>query len=554
MTSTIRHTSKDVRYIVITGGVASSLGKGILASSLGLLLQSRGFRVTIQKFDPYLNVDPGTMNPYEHGECFVTEDGAETDLDLGHYERFLGQKTSRANNITAGDIYYKLLHRERSGDFLGQTVQVIPHLTDAIKQRMYDLGQSGAYDLVLVEVGGCVGDIESLPFVEAMRQVRLEVKASHVVFLHLTLVPYLESAGELKTKPTQQSVKALLSLGIQPDILLCRSSHALPRSIREKIALHCNIPMTHVVAAQDVHLIYDVPLRMRKEKLDERVLSKLKLPYKTPPKLDEWKAFVSRLRAPVDEVTIGLVGKYTRLQDAYLSIQEALCHAGAHQECKVKILWISAHELVEEQVAQRLGTCHGILVAPGFGERGVKGKLAAVGHARQNNIPFLGICLGMQCAVVEFARHVLKRTAAASTEINPNTKHPVIALMAEQKKATSKGGSMRLGAYHCQIRKNTKAHHLYGTQKVAERHRHRYEFNNTYLREFEEAGMCIAGTNPDSGLVELIELSNHPFFIGCQFHPEYRSWALRPHPLFTHFIKASLHYATHAPLKKTTVV
>jgi CTP synthase len=529
------------KYIFVTGGVTSSLGKGIIAASLAKLLQSRGFSVTIQKFDPYLNIDPGTLNPYEHGECYVTEDGAETDLDLGHYERFLNTPTSQANNITTGRIYNNVITRERKGEYLGKTVQVIPHITDEIKRNFYLLGDSGQYDIVITEIGGCVGDIESLPFIEAVRQTRWELGAQNVLVIHLTLIPYLTAAGELKTKPTQHSVKMLLETGVQPDILVCRTEHKLPIEIRKKIALFCNVHINSVIEAQDAETIYDVPLLMRKEKLDERVLAKLKLTSRHDPNLNTWKSFLGKLKNPSDEVTVALVGKYVELKDSYKSISEAFIHAGAATETKVKIEWIRAEELVDwPHVPQHLRKVQGILVAPGFGERGIEGKINAVRYARENNIPFFGICLGMQCAVVEFARNVLSLKDAASAEMNPETPHPVIALMEEQKNVENKGGTMRLGAYPCEIRKGTKAYSAYGKTHISERHRHRYEFNNQYLPAFESAGMIASGLNPQTKLVEIVELKNHPYFVGVQFHPELKSTVLEPHPLFVRFIRAIL--------------
>jgi CTP synthase len=529
------------KYIFVTGGVTSSLGKGIIAASLAKLLQSRGFSVTIQKFDPYLNIDPGTLNPYEHGECYVTEDGAETDLDLGHYERFLNTPTSQANNITTGRIYNNVITRERKGEYLGKTVQVIPHITDEIKRNFYLLGDSGQYDIVITEIGGCVGDIESLPFIEAVRQTRWELGAQNVLVIHLTLIPYLTAAGELKTKPTQHSVKMLLETGVQPDILVCRTEHKLPIEIRKKIALFCNVHINSVIEAQDAETIYDVPLLMRKEKLDERVLAKLKLTSRHDPNLNTWKSFLGKLKNPSDEVTVALVGKYVELKDSYKSISEAFIHAGAATETKVKIEWIRAEELVDwPHVPQHLRKVQGILVAPGFGERGIEGKINAVRYARENNIPFFGICLGMQCAVVEFARNVLSLKDAASAEMNPETPHPVIALMEEQKNVENKGGTMRLGAYPCEIRKGTKAYSAYGKTQISERHRHRYEFNNQYLPAFESAGMIASGLNPQTKLVEIVELKNHPYFVGVQFHPELKSTVLEPHPLFVRFIRAIL--------------
>lgn len=528
----------SAKYIFVTGGVTSSLGKGIIAASLGNLLQARGYRVTIQKFDPYINIDPGTLNPYEHGECYVTEDGAETDLDLGHYERFLNIQTSQANNVTTGRIYNNVITKERRGDYLGKTVQVIPHITDEIKHNVYRLGETGDYDIVITEIGGCVGDIESLPFIEAVRQAKFEVGEHNCLVVHLTLVPYLRAAKELKTKPTQHSVKQLLEAGIQPDILVCRAEKPIPNDIRKKLALFCNVQLNSVIEALDAETIYDVPLHMRKEKLDERVLTKLKLSHKEQPNIDDWREFLGRLKNPTSEVTIGLVGKYVELPDAYKSIAEAFIHAGAHQECKVNIRWISSETVNAKSAKRTLSDLDGVLVAPGFGERGIEGKIETIKYVRENNIPFFGICLGMQCAVVEFARNVLNLENAASTELNKETPHPVIDLMEDQKTIEDYGGTMRLGSYDCKLSKSTKAYSAYGKTKIQERHRHRYEFNNKYLKDFENAGMKAVGLNPDSGLVEIVEIPEHPYFVGTQFHPELKSTVMNPHPLFVSFIGA----------------
>lgn len=533
--------SSSAKYIFVTGGVTSSLGKGIISASLGMLLQARGFKVTIQKFDPYINIDPGTLNPYEHGECYVTEDGAETDLDLGHYERFLNIRTSQANNITTGRIYNNVITRERKGEFLGKTVQVIPHITDEIKRNIYLLGESGEYDFIITEIGGSVGDIESLPFIEAVRQVRWDLGSNHSLVIHLTLIPYLKAAGELKTKPTQHSVKKLLEEGVQPDILVCRTEMPLPLEIRKKVGLFCNVQLNSVIEAIDADTIYDVPMLMRKEKLDERVLAKLKVPSKAEPDLEEWKTFLGKLKNPTDEVRIGLVGKYVSLPDAYKSIAEAFIHAGAENECKIDLKWISSEDISKETVGSILGGLHGVLVAPGFGERGLEGKIEAIRYVRENKIPFLGICLGMQCAVVEFTRNVLGLDAS-STELNPKTKNPVIDMMEEQKKITEKGGTMRLGSYECKLKKGSKAASVYGETVIHERHRHRYEFNNKYLEQIEEAGMKAVGVNPESGLVEVVELKDHPWFIGVQFHPELKSTVLNPHPLFVKFVEAAVNH------------
>jgi len=531
------------KYIFVTGGVTSSLGKGIISASLAKLLQARGYRVTIQKFDPYINIDPGTLNPYEHGECYVTEDGAETDLDLGHYERFLNTPTSQANNITTGRIYQNVINREREGAFLGKTVQVVPHITDEIKRNFRILGESGNYDIVITEIGGTVGDIESLPFVEAVRQFRWEVGSSSSLVIHLTLVPFLAAAGELKTKPTQHSVKMLLEYGIQPDILVCRTEHHLTQDLRKKIALFCNVNINAVIESIDASTIYDVPLLMLREQLDRTVLAKLKLPTKNEPDLENWKDFLGRLKNPTAEVRIGLVGKYVELPDAYKSITEAFIHAGAKNECKVRVEYIHSEQLTPENAIERLKGLDGVLVAPGFGQRGFEGKIEAIRYVREHNIPFFGICLGMQCSVVEFGRNVLGLQNANSIEMDENTAYPVISMMEEQKKITAKGGTMRLGAYPCDLKKGSKAAAIYGKQHISERHRHRYEFNNEYLTQYEEAGMIPSGINPETGLVEVVELKNHPFFIGSQFHPELKSTVANPHPLFVNFVAASLAYA-----------
>ncbi|RJE74637.1 MULTISPECIES: CTP synthase [Reichenbachiella] len=532
----------STKYIFVTGGVTSSLGKGIISASLAKLLQARGFSVTIQKFDPYINVDPGTLNPYEHGECYVTDDGAETDLDLGHYERFLNVPTSQANNVTTGRIYYNVIKKEREGEFLGKTVQVVPHITDEIKNSIYKLGETDQFDFVITELGGCVGDIESLPFIEAVRQARFELGPTNALNIHLTLIPFLNAAGELKTKPTQHSVKQLLEAGIQPDILVCRSEHKLPQDLRKKIALFCNVPHNCVIEAMDAESIYDVPLLMRKEKLDERVLSRMKFSYKKEPGLEHWKEFLGRLKNPTDEIKLALVGKYVELQDAYKSISEAFVHAGAANECKVNVTWISSEEIDSTNAKKLLSNVHGLLVAPGFGERGIEGKIESIKYVRENNIPFFGICLGMQCATVEFARNVLKLESAHSREMNGETENAIIDLMEDQKNLTEMGGTMRLGAYDCQIKKGTKAYQTYGQTKISERHRHRYEFNNKYLEEFEKHGMIASGVNPKTGLVEIVELKDHRWFVGSQFHPELKSTVLNPHPLFVKFVKAALLY------------
>ncbi|EKB50695.1 CTP synthase [Cecembia lonarensis] len=532
--------ASSTKYIFITGGVTSSLGKGIIAASLAKLLQARGFSVTIQKFDPYLNIDPGTLNPYEHGECYVTEDGAETDLDLGHYERFLNAPTSQGNNVTTGRIYNNVITKERKGEYLGKTVQVIPHITDEIKRNFFKLGEEGKYDVIITEIGGCVGDIESLPFIEAVRQAKWDIGANNFLVVHLTLIPYLAAAKELKTKPTQHSVKQLLEAGIQPDILVCRTEHPLPNEVKKKLALFCNVQLNCVIEAMDAETIYDVPLLMKKEKLDERVMTKLKLGNKNNIDLEQWKDFLGKLKNPTQEVNIGLIGKYVSLPDAYKSIIEAFVHAGAAAECKVNLQLISSEELHADNVVKRFESLDGILVAPGFGERGLEGKIETVKFARENKIPFLGICLGMQVAVIEFARNVLGLEGANSTEMDPQTKHPVIDLMEEQKNLDQLGGTMRLGAYPCELRKGSRSAQAYGKSKVQERHRHRYEFNNKYLQKIEDNGMVPSGINPETGLVEIIEVKEHPWFVGTQFHPEYKSTVLNPHPLFVRFIAAAI--------------
>ena len=535
----------SAKYIFVTGGVTSSLGKGIISASLAKLLQARGYSVTIQKLDPYINVDPGTLNPYEHGECYVTNDGAETDLDLGHYERFLNVPTSQANNVTTGRIYQTVINKERAGDFLGKTVQIIPHITDEIKRRIQLLGETGNFDIVITEIGGTVGDIESLPYIETVRQLKWELGSSALV-IHLTLIPYLKAAGELKTKPTQHSVKALLELGVQPDILVCRTEKSISTEIRRKIALFCNVNVNAVIESIDAESIYEVPILMLKEQLDKVVLSKLKLPSLHEPELEQWKTFLSKLKYPTSEIRIGLVGKYIELKDAYKSIIESFIHAGVANECKVNIEWIHSEKIDPANVATKLNGIQGILVAPGFGDRGIEGKITAIQFARENNIPFLGICLGMQCAVIEYARNVLGHKNAHSTEMEPATKYPVIDIMKEQKNITLKGGTMRLGEYPCVFQKGTKALSVYGKQKISERHRHRYEFNNKYQKEFEDAGMIASGINPENNLVEVIELKNHPWIIGVQFHPEYKSTVENPHPLFVRFVRAALDYTKHS--------
>jgi CTP synthase len=531
--------SNTTKYIFVTGGVTSSLGKGIIAASLAKLLQARGYTVTIQKLDPYINIDPGTLNPYEHGECYVTDDGAETDLDLGHYERFLNVRTSQANNVTTGRIYQSVIEKERKGEFLGKTVQVIPHITDEIKNRIMLLGKTKQYQFVITEIGGTVGDIESLPYIEAVRQLKWELVHDCTV-IHLTLLPYLATSGELKTKPTQHSVKLLLEYGVQPDILVCRSEHAISKDIKRKIALFCNVSAESVIEALDASTIYEVPLLMEQEKLDEIVLKKLNITGHTEVHLEKWKNFLNKFHNPSKEVTIGLIGKYVELKESYKSIAEALIHAGAVNDCRVKLEWIHSDGLTTENVEATLKNLKGVLVAPGFGNRGIEGKIDAIKYARENNIPFLGICLGMQCAVIEFARNVLALKDAHSREMNPATSSPVIDLLEAQKNISHMGGTMRLGSYPCRIEEGTLAHTVYGKTMINERHRHRYEFNNEYTKKFTDAGMVISGVNPDAGLAEIVEIPTNRFFIGVQFHPEYKSTVENPHPLFVSFVKAAL--------------
>lgn len=531
--------SENTKYIFVTGGVTSSLGKGIISASLANLLQSRGYKVTIQKLDPYINVDPGTLNPYEHGECFVTDDGAETDLDLGHYERFLNVHTSQANNITTGRIYQSVIDKERRGEYLGKTVQIIPHITDEIKRCIQILGSKNDFDFVITEIGGTVGDIESLPYIEAVRQMKWE-KDEDVIVIHLTLIPFLAAAGELKTKPTQHSVKMLLENGVQPDILVCRTEHELNGAIRNKIAKFCNVTPNAVIQSIDAETIYDVPVLMQEEKLDEVVLEKLSVKSKKKPDLKKWMEFLNRYKHPKSTVTIALVGKYVELKDSYKSIAEAFNHSGAANEVHVDIRWVHSEEIFPKNVEEKLGDVDGILVAPGFGSRGIDGKIEAIKFARENNIPFFGICLGMQMATIEFARNVLGLADAHSSEMKEYTQHPVICLMAEQKSIVNKGGTMRLGSYPCKVLKGTKAYKAYGSELVDERHRHRFEFNNDYKEMFEKAGFKATGINPDSGLVEIIEIENHPYFLAAQFHPEYKSTVMNPHPLFVSFVKAAM--------------
>ncbi len=528
----------STKYIFVTGGVTSSLGKGIISASLAKLLQARGYKATIQKLDPYINVDPGTLNPYEHGECFVTDDGAETDLDLGHYERFLNVSTSQANNVTTGRIYQSVINKERKGEYLGKTVQIVPHITDEIKRCVKILGSPNHYDFVITEIGGTVGDIESLPYIEAVRQMKWE-KPEDVLVVHLTLIPFLSAAGELKTKPTQHSVKQLLEFGVQPDILVCRTEHELPPAVRTKVAKFCNVVPQAVIQSIDASTIYDVPLLMLDEGFDTVVLQKLGMKNKRKPDLKKWNQFLDRFKNPKAEVKIGLIGKYVELKDAYKSIAEAFIHAGAENETKVDIEWIHSEDINHKNSAKKLGDLDGILVAPGFGSRGIDGKIEAIRFARENKVPFFGICLGMQCAVIEYARNVLKMKDAHSTEMKEYTPFPVISLMAEQKSISNLGGTMRLGSYPCELVEGSKAQKAYKTIDIEERHRHRFEFNNDYLELFVESGMVPTGLNPESGLVEIVEVQDHPWFVGAQFHPEYKSTVAQPHPLFVDFVKAA---------------
>ena len=529
-----------IKYIFVTGGVSSSLGKGIIAASLAKLLQDSGYRVTIQKLDPYINIDPGTLNPYEHGECYVTNDGAETDLDLGHYERFLNIPTSQANNVTTGRIYQTVINKERKGDYLGKTVQVIPHITDEIKRRIQILGETGEYDIVITEIGGTVGDIESLPYVEAVRQLQWDLGEHNMVVIHLTLIPYLAAAGELKTKPTQHSVKELMQSGVSPDILVCRTEHHINDGIKSKLALFCNVQKEAIIESMDAKTIYDVPNLMLKEGLDKIVLKKLNLTATRKPILKEWNIFLNKYKNPKNTVEIGLIGKYVELQDAYKSILESLDHAGAQNDVKVNIHPIHSEDLDINSVKSELKGLNGIIVALGFGDRGIEGKIESVRFARENNIPFLGICLGMQMAVIEYARNVLHLKDANSTEMNPDTPYPVIDIMEEQKSITQKGGTMRLGAWDCKIDKDSKVYKAYKHDMISERHRHRFEYNNSYLEQLTNAGLKPTGVNPETGLVEIVEIPNHPWFVGVQYHPEYKSTVLDPHPLFIDFIKACI--------------
>ena len=530
----------DVKYIFVTGGVTSSLGKGIISASLAKLLQARGYSVTIQKLDPYINVDPGTLNPYEHGECYVTLDGAETDLDLGHYERFLNVPTSQANNVTTGRIYQTVITKERKGDYLGKTVQVIPHITDEIKRRIKLVSSGNKFDIVITEIGGTVGDIESLPYIESVRQLKWELGAQNCIVIHLTLVPYLPATGESKTKPTQHSVKELLETGIQPDILVLRTQRPLNMDVKKKVALFCNVEENAVVESVDVSTIYEVPIKMLGEKLDQTVLRKLALPIDKEPPLTEWREFLTRLKNPKHSIKIGLVGKYVELPDAYKSISESLIHSGSYNECAIHVEYIHSEDITENNVVEKLKGLNGLLVAPGFGSRGIDGKIFTAKYARENNIPFFGICLGMQCAVIEFARNVLNLEGAHSTEIDHKTRYPVIDLMEEQKSIIDKGGTMRLGGYKCIISKNSRTFEAYGKTEIIERHRHRYEFNDKYFDDFRKNGMIPVGINPESNLVEIMEIAGHKWFVGVQFHPEYSSTVVKPHPLFVKFIQACI--------------
>ena len=530
-----------VKYIFVTGGVVSSLGKGITAASLGRLLKSRGIKVTIQKFDPYINIDPGTMSPYQHGEGFVTDDGAETDLDLGHYERFIDINLTKGSNITAGKVYWSVLNKERKGDYLGSTVQVIPHITNEIKQRVYDVASADDAEVVITEIGGTVGDIESLPFMEAIRQVKKEVGKNDVLYIHVTLVPYISAAGELKTKPTQHSVKELRSIGIQPDILVCRADKPISKEMKDKLALFCDVDTDAVIENRTASTIYEVPLMMQKEGLDKIVLNKLNMDY-SPAKMDDWEKMVYKINHPSKKVKVAVVGKYVELPDAYISVTEALHHAGISNDAEVKIQWVNAEEIEADgtDFDEVFSGCKGILVPGGFGDRGVEGKIRAIQYARENKIPFLGLCLGMQCAVIEFARHVCGMTDANSSEFNQETKHPVIDLMLSQVDVEDKGGTMRLGSYPCKVTAGTNTQVAYGVDLIHERHRHRFEYNNAFRTVLSSAGLIIAGTLPDDSLVEIVEVKDHPWFVASQFHPELKSRPNNPHPLFRGFVKAAL--------------
>ena len=532
--------SLKTKYIFVTGGVSSSLGKGIIAASLAKLLQAQNYRVTIQKLDPYLNIDPGTLNPYEHGECFVTDDGAETDLDLGHYERFLNVKTSQANNVTTGRIYQNVIEKERKGDFLGKTVQVIPHITNEIKDRILSLGRNKEFDIIITEIGGTVGDIESLPYIESVRQLKWELGEENSLVIHLTLIPYLSAAAELKTKPTQHSVKTLMESGVNADIIVCRTEHKLSNAIKNKIALFCNVQNEAVIESIDAETIYDVPILMQKERLDKVVLKKLGLSTVKSSKMDRWKVFLDKLKNTKKIVNIGLVGKYVELQDSYKSIIESLTHAGVANEVKVNIISIHSESVNDNNLRELLVNLNGIIVAPGFGERGIEGKIKAIRYSRENHVPFLGICLGMQMAVIEYGRNVLKLEDVNSTEMKEDCKNPIISLMENQKSIINKGGTMRLGAWDCQLLKNSKTEKIYNKKIISERHRHRYELNNKYLAQLNKGDFVPSGINPETKLVEIIEHKEHPWFIGVQFHPEYSSTVLKPHPLFKSFINSSI--------------
>jgi CTP synthase len=538
--NTNNNRMNQTKYIFVTGGVTSSLGKGIIAASLAKLLQARGYRTTIQKFDPYLNVDPGTLNPYEHGECYVTDDGAETDLDLGHYERFLNVPTSQANNVTTGRIYLSVIEKERRGEFLGKTVQVVPHITNEIKERMQLLGNSGDYDIVITEIGGTVGDIESLPYIESVRQLVWDLGEHNAIVIHLTLVPYLAAAGELKTKPTQHSVKTLMESGIKADILVCRTEHEISDEIRNKLALFCNVKREAVIQSIDAATIYEVPNLMLEEGLDVVALKKLDLPKKAAPDLKNWNTFLRRLKFPKHTVNIGLIGKYVEMQDCYKSILEAFIHAGAANETKVNVISIHSEFIDSDNIKEKLLGLDAILVAPGFGERGIEGKIETIRYARENKVPFFGICLGMQMAIIEYSRNILGYVDANSTEMNENTKHPVVNLMEDQKTVTDKGGTMRLGAWKCDITPDSLAYKIYGKTSISERHRHRYEYNSQYVDQLQKSGLISSGVNPDTGLVEIVELEDHPFFIGVQYHPEYKSTVANPHPIFVSFVAAAV--------------
>ncbi len=531
-------SKKNTKYIFVTGGVTSSLGKGIVSASLGMLLKARGFKVTIQKLDPYINIDPGTLNPYEHGECYVTEDGAETDLDLGHYERFLDSPTSQNNNVTTGKIYQTVIEKERRGDFLGKTVQVIPHITNEIKRRIKILSKQN-YDIIITEIGGTVGDIESLPYVESVRQLKWELGENNSMVIHLTLLPYLASSGELKTKPSQHSVRMLMESGIQADVLVCRTEHAITKDIKAKLAQFCNVGIENVIECRDVDTIYQVPLELQKQKFDEVVLKELALAHDKEPDLKEWKNFLKKYKNPKKKIEIALVGKYVSLQDSYKSIAEAFIHAGAAQDTEVKLKWVYSGDLTKENTAEELKDIDGVLIAPGFGDRGIEGKILAAQYARENKIPLLGICLGMQIMTIEFARNVLGYSKANGTEFDSTTPNPVISIMEEQKNVTEKGGTMRLGAWKCNLKPQSQLFYIYGTKQISERHRHRYEFNSDYQSEFEKSGFLPTGINPETHLVEALELKDHPFYIGVQYHPEYKSTVATPHPLFMAFVKAA---------------